>query len=63
MKAKETKEVQSPKVNPRPDVVKSSEHVTLADAQAVNKELKAATLNPEKRKVLVFFITKIAIKK
>ena len=32
-----------------PDLVKSSEHVTLADAEAVNKELKVATSIQKRR--------------
>ena len=44
MKAKENnKETQSFKVNSTPDLVKSSEHVILADTEAANKELEAAT--------------------
>ena len=35
-------DAQSLKVNSTPDLVKSSEHVILADAEAVNKELKTS---------------------
>ena len=55
MKAKENnKETQSFKVNSTPDLVKSSEHVILADTEAANKELEAATsINSEKRKICI----------
>ena len=36
-------DAQSLKVNSTPDLVKSSEHVIIADAEAVNKELKTST--------------------
>ena len=44
LKAKENNnEAQSLKVNSTPDSVNSSEYVILANAEALNKELKAAT--------------------
>ena len=51
LKAKENnKEAQSLKINSTSDLVKSSEHVTLADAEAVNKELKSVTSIQKRRK-------------
>ena len=43
LKAKENNEAHNLKVNLTPDLVRSSEYVTLADAKSVIKELKAAT--------------------
>ena len=51
---KESKKAQKRKVNSTPHVVESSQHVTLADSEAINKELKAVTSIQKRGKHLCF---------